>query len=280
MLGLLARRRRRRRLARRRTRCGSTPRRSRRTRPTTARRAGSARRSCSPARCSRALGRASVPPPGGDVIGRRRLDPHIHAFERARRRDRDRTAATSCRADGLRGTHDLPRRGVGDGDRERDHGGRRSRPAETTIVNAACEPHVQDLCHFLVSLGARIEGIGSNVLHIEGVDRLARRRAPDRPRAHRGRQLHRPRRGHRRRHHDRGRRARRPRPDPARLRAARRPRRARRRLGARAAGPGARRSATTSAARSRRSRTARGPRSRPTSRRSRSRSRRRRGARS
>jgi UDP-N-acetylglucosamine 1-carboxyvinyltransferase len=40
------------------------------------------------------------------------------------------------------------------------------------IGNAACEPHVQDLCHFLVSLGARIEGIGSNVLRIEGVERL------------------------------------------------------------------------------------------------------------
>jgi UDP-N-acetylglucosamine 1-carboxyvinyltransferase len=45
-------------------------------------------------------------------------------------------------------------------------------PGETTIMNAACEPHVQDLCRFLVSLGARIEGIGSNVLRIEGVDRL------------------------------------------------------------------------------------------------------------
>ena len=40
-------------------------------------------------------------------------------------------------------------------------------------MNAACEPHVQDLCHFLVSLGARIEGIGSNVLTIRGVDRLS-----------------------------------------------------------------------------------------------------------
>src|SRR5207248_1626622 len=43
---------------------------------------------------------------------------------------------------------------------------------ETVIGNAACEPHVQDLCRFLVSLGARISGIGSNVLRIQGVDRL------------------------------------------------------------------------------------------------------------
>ena len=41
------------------------------------------------------------------------------------------------------------------------------------IGNAACEPHVQDLCRFLVSLGAQIEGIESNVLRIQGVDRLS-----------------------------------------------------------------------------------------------------------
>ncbi len=43
---------------------------------------------------------------------------------------------------------------------------------ETVIANAACEPHVQDLCRFLVSLGAEIDGIGSNVLRISGVERL------------------------------------------------------------------------------------------------------------
>src|SRR6201995_468228 len=45
-------------------------------------------------------------------------------------------------------------------------------PGETTIGNAACEPHVQDLCRFLVSLGAEIEGIESNVLRIRGVESL------------------------------------------------------------------------------------------------------------
>src|SRR5205085_4530131 len=45
-------------------------------------------------------------------------------------------------------------------------------PGETTIGNAACEPHVQDLCRFLVSLGAEIDGIESNVLRIRGVERL------------------------------------------------------------------------------------------------------------
>ena len=49
-------------------------------------------------------------------------------------------------------------------------------PGETVLGNAACEPHVQDLCRFLVSLGAQIEGIESNVLRINGVEQLARRR--------------------------------------------------------------------------------------------------------
>src|SRR5207253_8098673 len=43
---------------------------------------------------------------------------------------------------------------------------------ETVIGNAACEPHVQDLCRFLVSLGAHVDGIGTNFLRIEGVGRL------------------------------------------------------------------------------------------------------------
>ena len=134
----------------------------------------------------------------------------------------------------------------------------------TVLMNAACEPHVQDLCRFLVSLGAQIDGIGSNVLP----DRRGRvavgRRAPDRRRAHRGGELHRPRRGHRRRHDDR--RTSRPRTSCAILAAFER-------LGievelgeTRVRVPPGRSSssATTSATRSRRSRTAPGRRSRPT----------------
>src|SRR5437764_9497014 len=45
-------------------------------------------------------------------------------------------------------------------------------PGRTMISNAASEPHVQDLCRFLARLGAKIEGIGSNVLHVTGVERL------------------------------------------------------------------------------------------------------------
>jgi UDP-N-acetylglucosamine 1-carboxyvinyltransferase len=116
-------------------------------------------------------GEAIVPPPGGDVIGRRRLDTHIHAFARL---------GADIRAN--RRLHMQAKRLVGAQvflDEASVTGTENAVMAavlaegETTIVNAACEPHVQDLCRFLASLGARIEGIGSNVLTIRGVDRLA-----------------------------------------------------------------------------------------------------------
>jgi UDP-N-acetylglucosamine 1-carboxyvinyltransferase len=117
------------------------------------------------------FGRASVPPPGGDVIGRRRLDPHIHAL-----------AELGAHID-LNGRYDMQT----DGFRGRaiflDEASVMATEnavmaasiaaGETIIGNAACEPHVQDLCCFLRSLGARIDGIGSNVLRIEGVQALS-----------------------------------------------------------------------------------------------------------
>ena len=113
--------------------------------------------------------RASVPPPGGDVIRRRRLDPHIHAFP-----DLGATIDVGDRyelAGALRGTHihlDKPSvMGT-----ENTIMAASLAPGETMISNAASEPHVQDLCRFLVGLGATITGIGSNVLHVTGVDRL------------------------------------------------------------------------------------------------------------
>ncbi|HEY7537007.1 MAG TPA: UDP-N-acetylglucosamine 1-carboxyvinyltransferase [Gaiellaceae bacterium] len=117
------------------------------------------------------LGREWVPPPGGDVIGRRRLDPHLHAFERlgaeiavGERYD--------LQAEALRGT-DIYLDEASVMGTENTLMAASLAPGETRISNAASEPHVQDLCRFLVSLGARIEGIGSNVLHVTGVDRLA-----------------------------------------------------------------------------------------------------------
>ena len=113
------------------------------------------------------FGRVTVPPPGGDVIGRRRLDPHIHAFaELGAEIVSDR--GYEMRADALRGTRIfLDEASVMA--TENTVMAAVLAEGETTIANAACEPHVQDLCRFLVSLGARIDGIASNILRIEGV---------------------------------------------------------------------------------------------------------------
>jgi UDP-N-acetylglucosamine 1-carboxyvinyltransferase len=116
------------------------------------------------------LGRAVVPPPGGDVIGRRRLDPHIHALERLGARI-EIESRYEMETDGLRGTTIfLDEASVMA--TENAVMAAVLTPGETTIGNAACEPHVQDLCRFLVSLGAEIEGIESNVLRIRGVESL------------------------------------------------------------------------------------------------------------
>jgi UDP-N-acetylglucosamine 1-carboxyvinyltransferase len=116
------------------------------------------------------FGRATVPPPGGDVIGRRRLDPHIHALAELGV-EITMNGGYAMRTAGLRGKHvflDEPSVMA----TENAVMAAVLAEGETVIGNAACEPHVQDLCRFLVSLGAEIEGIESNVLRIHGVDRL------------------------------------------------------------------------------------------------------------
>ena len=116
------------------------------------------------------FGRVVIPPPGGDVIGRRRLDTHIHAFQELGA-EVEVNGAYELRAERLRGTRMYL-------DEASVMGTENAIMAavlaegRTWVGNAACEPHIQDLCRFLVALGARIEGIGSNVLHIEGVDEL------------------------------------------------------------------------------------------------------------
>jgi UDP-N-acetylglucosamine 1-carboxyvinyltransferase len=116
-------------------------------------------------------GRASVPPPGGDVIGRRRLDPHIHAFAELGA-EIDIGARYELRTAGLRGKHIfLDEASVMA--TENAVMAASLAPGETVIGNAACEPHIQDLCRFLVSLGAEIDGIESNVLRVRGVERLS-----------------------------------------------------------------------------------------------------------
>jgi UDP-N-acetylglucosamine 1-carboxyvinyltransferase len=116
------------------------------------------------------LGKAVVPPPGGDVIGRRRLDPHIHGLAELGV-EIDINGRFEMRAEKLRGRHIfLDEASVMA--TENVVMAAVLAEGETVIGNAACEPHVQDLCRFLVSLGARIEGIESNVLRIEGVPEL------------------------------------------------------------------------------------------------------------
>jgi len=117
------------------------------------------------------FGHCEMPPPGGDVIGRRRLDPHLDAFV------------------GLGATYDHQRDIV-----LHAEGGLRAgevfmdepsvmatenallaaalTPGVSVIGNAACEPHVQDLARMLQKMGAGIQGVGSNVLTVTGRDEL------------------------------------------------------------------------------------------------------------
>src|SRR5262249_55883131 len=117
------------------------------------------------------LGSVTVPPPGGDVIGRRRLDPHIHAFAELGAEIDLGYRFEMTAPKGLRGTRVfLDEASVMA--TENTVMAAVLTPGETVLANAACEPHVQDLCRFLVSLGAHIEGIESTVLRISGVDSL------------------------------------------------------------------------------------------------------------
>ena len=116
------------------------------------------------------FGRVTVPPPGGDVIGRRRLDTHVHAFA-ALGADVHIDGVYELTADGLRGTR-LYLDAASVMGTENAIMAAVLAEGETVLGHAACEPHIQDLCRFLVALGAHIEGIGSNVLHIYGTPQL------------------------------------------------------------------------------------------------------------
>ncbi|HEU4978069.1 MAG TPA: UDP-N-acetylglucosamine 1-carboxyvinyltransferase [Solirubrobacteraceae bacterium] len=118
------------------------------------------------------FGRAQMPPPGGDVIGRRRLDPHLDAFRAlgAQFEESDRDISLSANG-GLRAGHvfmDEPSVMA----TENALLAAALTPGETVIGNAACEPHIQDLARMLVKMGADIRGIGSNVLTITGKQEL------------------------------------------------------------------------------------------------------------
>jgi UDP-N-acetylglucosamine 1-carboxyvinyltransferase len=115
-------------------------------------------------------GNLRLPPPGGDVIGRRRLDTHILALEELGAEvSYDRIF--EFRAHGLHGA-DILLYGASVTATENIIMAAVTAKGSTIIRNAASEPHVQDLCRFLNVLGASIEDVGSNVLKITGVDEL------------------------------------------------------------------------------------------------------------
>jgi len=116
-------------------------------------------------------GELRLAPPGGDVIGRRRVDTHILAL-RALGAEvvYDRNNFTFS-ARGLRGADILLDEASVTGSENAIMAAVLAK-GTTVLRNAASEPHVQELCLLLNALGARIDGIGSNTLHIEGVDRL------------------------------------------------------------------------------------------------------------
>jgi UDP-N-acetylglucosamine 1-carboxyvinyltransferase len=115
------------------------------------------------------FGTARMPPPGGDVIGRRRLDPHLDAFRALGALVDDRPAAITLTA---------PPLGLSPCDFLMDEPSVMATEnalmaaaltrGPTVIRNAASEPHVQDLARMLVAMGAAIDGIGSNVMTVHG----------------------------------------------------------------------------------------------------------------
>ncbi len=117
------------------------------------------------------FGQAVLPLPGGDRIGRRRVDTHLLALEALGTQVAFNTRDFSMRAERLQGADILLDEMSVTGTENAVMAAVLAK-GTTIIRNAASEPHVQDLCHMLNCLGARIQGIGSNTLIVEGVDRL------------------------------------------------------------------------------------------------------------
>jgi UDP-N-acetylglucosamine 1-carboxyvinyltransferase len=115
-------------------------------------------------------GRIEIPPPGGDIIGRRRLDTHFYALEKLGIKN-DLNNNFIFWQDSLHGA-DILLDEASVTATENAIMTAVLAEGKTTLRNAASEPHVQDLCNFLNLLGANIEGIGSNRLVIEGVKSL------------------------------------------------------------------------------------------------------------
>ena len=120
------------------------------------------------------FGRAQMPPPGGDVIGRRRLDPHLDAFRALGatvEHRRDHYLVLEAPALGLRPCDFLMDEPSVMATENALMAAALTR-GPTVIRNAASEPHVQDLARMLVAMGAAIDGIGSNVMTVHGTSSL------------------------------------------------------------------------------------------------------------
>ena len=119
------------------------------------------------------FGSAFIPKPGGDKIGRRRVDTHFTGFQKLGARFEFDTTDPFYKVEApslsgayihldeasVTGTANIIMASV-------------LAKGRTTIYNAACEPYIQQLCRMLVSMGARIDGVGSNLLYIDGVKQL------------------------------------------------------------------------------------------------------------
>jgi UDP-N-acetylglucosamine 1-carboxyvinyltransferase len=115
------------------------------------------------------FGTARMPPPGGDVIGRRRLDPHVDAFRAlgALVDDRNDEVVLTAPTLGLRPCDFLMDEPSVMGTENALMAAALTR-GTTVIRNAASEPHVQDLARMLIQMGADIDGVGSNVMTVHG----------------------------------------------------------------------------------------------------------------
>jgi UDP-N-acetylglucosamine 1-carboxyvinyltransferase len=119
------------------------------------------------------LGQVTLPLPGGDVIGGRPLDTHIQALEALGVSVEMKTRGMfEMNADPLHGAGYILLAEASVTATENSVMAAVLAKGETVIDNAASEPHVRDLCQFLNQLGAKIEGMGTNRLRIQGVDRL------------------------------------------------------------------------------------------------------------
>lgn len=119
------------------------------------------------------FGKAFLPKPGGDKIGRRRMDTHFLGFQKMgadfRYDPEEKTYLLD--ATGLKGEYILMDEISVTGTANILMAASLC-PGTTTIYNAACEPYIQQLCSMLIGMGAKIEGVGSNLLRVTGVERL------------------------------------------------------------------------------------------------------------